>query len=487
MKKTVVATLAWIALAFAARADVKLPALFSDNMVLQQGMEVPLWGWADDGEKVTVEFEGQKVEATARGGAWKVELAALQAGGPFEMKVAGKNTITVHNVLVGEVWVCGGQSNMALQVGACENAQQELAASENPQIRLFKVAAAAADEPQKDVKGAWAEAGPKTVAPFSATGYFFGRALQKALNRPVGLIESCIGGTNATSWTSRAVLASDPIMKKALDAYEEAAKKYPQAKAAHDQKVKEWQESVKQAKAAGKTPPARPLPLLFGPMGPENPMRPSAYYNGMLAPLQPYAIKGAIWYQGESNAGDPEQYKTLFPAMIKNWRGGWGEGDFPFLFVQLPGYGPGASWPAFREAQTKALELKNTGMAVAIDVGDKTDIHPKKKQPVGERLARVARVVVYGEKIECCGPTYEAVKFDGAKAVLTFQHADGGLEARGGELKGFTIAGEDKKFVDAKAEINPSAGSGQAPSAGSAGSPQAGSGQAPSAGSAGSP
>ena len=450
------AAAAWLATTIAStRADVRLPALFSDGMVLQQGVKVPIWGWAEDGEAVTVEFLGQKVSATAKDGKWKATLESLKAGGPHEMKIAGKNSISLKNVLVGEVWVCGGQSNMALAAQSVENAEEEIAKSANPMIRLFKVAQQAADEPQSDVKAQWQECGPQTVGAFSAAGYFFGRDLAKARNVPVGLIQSCIGGTNATSWTSRAALAGDPITKKAVEAYEEALKKYPQAKAAAEKQLQAWQESVKKAKAEGQSPPKKPRNLLFGPMGPDNPKRPSALYYGMISPLQPYAIKGAIWYQGEANAGDAAQYRKLFPAMIQNWRADWGQGDFPFLFVQLPGFNKakGQNWPALREAQLMTLSLKNTGMAVAIDVGDPDNIHPKKKQPVGERLALAARAIAYGEKIVYSGPIYSSMKVEDGKAVLSFNHVGGGLEARGGALKGFVIAGDERQFVEAKAQI----------------------------------
>ncbi|MCX7017042.1 MAG: sialate O-acetylesterase [Candidatus Sumerlaeota bacterium] len=450
-----------------ARADVQLPALFSDNMVLQQGVAVPIWGKADPGEKVTVTFEGQTVSATADGGKWMVRLQPLKAGGPSDMTIAGKNTMTIKNVLVGEVWVGGGQSNMALTVKVTENGEEAVAQSANPQIRLFKVAQAASDTPLDDVKAKWEECGPDSVAGFSATAYFFGRALQGDLKVPVGLIESCVGGTSAVLWISPEAYKSAPD----LQLFGKAAKTRT-AQPARATKTAEKAPAKAKAEAPA-SQPARPRAKTAKTSSPAKaprpakPSAPSSLYNGMIKPLQPYAIKGAVWYQGEADSRDPERslaYRKLFPAMIESWRKDWGQGDFPFLFVQLPGFGaPDRDWPALRESQLKTLSLcKNSGMAVAIDIGEEKNIHPKKKQPVGERLALAARAIAYGEKIEYSGPIYDSMKVEGDKAVVSFKHIGGGLEARGGELKGFAIASEDKKFVPATATIAPSTGSGQA-------------------------
>jgi sialate O-acetylesterase len=382
---------------------VALPSFFSDNMVLQQGMQVPIWGRADDGEMVEVSFQGQTAAATARDGKWMVHLNALKLGGPFEMTVSGKNTIVIRNVLVGEVWVCGGQSNIAMQVSKAENSEADIAASDNPMIRLFKVEPQTADAPMDDVVGKWKICSPETVSDFSATGYFFGRELQKARSGAVGLISSCAGGTKVRCWIPR----------------------------------------VEQGQTAGRPPRAK---------------RPHGYYYGMIAPLQPYAIRGVIWYQGEANSHgleDALQYHQVFSDMIRCWRKEWGQGDFPFLFVQMPGFAArGRDWRAMRESQAKTLALPKTGMAVTIDVGTKTSIHPRKKQAVGTRLALVARAVGYGENIEFSGPVYRSMEKRGDKIVLRFDHVDGGLEARGGELKGFVIAGEDAVFVNAVARID---------------------------------
>jgi len=426
-----------------ARADVKLPSLVSDGMVLQQGMAVPLWGWADEGESVTVVFQNQKVTATAKDGKWMVRLKPLKAGGPFTLTVSGKNKIELKNVLVGEVWICGGQSNMGWRLNQSDNAEAEIAAAKYPMIRLFTVPRAELDAPVTDVKSGWKECSPESAATFSAVGYYFGRDLHKARNVPIGLINNAVGGSPAESWTSAGVLNNDAE-------YKEFAADYPKRMEKYEKAMEKYKEDAEKAKAENK--PA--------PRAPGKPWMPSGLYNGMLSPLAPYAIKGAIWYQGESNATRAYQYRRLFPTMIRDWRALWRQGDFPFLFVQLAAFGPNSQklgesdWAELREAQLMTLSASpKTGMALAIDVGTYDDIHPRKKEPVGVRLALTARALVYGEKIVHSGPVYQSLKVEGDKAILSFKHTGGGLEARGGELKGFIIAGADKVWREAKAEI----------------------------------
>ncbi len=421
--------------ALAAKADVRLPALFSDNLVLQQSARVPVWGWADDGEEVTVSFRGQQVSAKTKNGKWRVQLRALSAGGPDTLVVEGKNKIELKNVLVGEVWVCSGQSNMELAMKQSFESAADIAASANPQLRLFVVPKTKAAAPRDDVKGRWQEAGPETTPAFSAVAYYFGRELQKARNVPVGLIETCWCGSPAEAWMSETSLASNPDYKRdMLEAYTAALHKYETAQ----------------------------------PKAPRPPWKPAELYNGMIAPLVPYAIKGAIWYQGESNAGRAQQYRTLFPDLIRDWRRDWREGNFTFLAVQLAPYDKNrkrplevitekpdeSDWAELREAQCLATKvLPKVGMAVITDLGEKDDIHPKKKEPVGARLALAARGMAYREKIEFYGPIYSSMKVKGDKAIISFDHIGGGLEARGGDLTGFAICGPDKTFVWAKAEI----------------------------------
>src|SRR5262245_28405004 len=427
----------------AAYADVKLPAILSDGMVLQQGIHVPVWGWADEGESVTIEFQGQKFTTTAKDGKWIVRLKPLKAGGPFTLTVSGKNRIELKNVLVGEVWICGGQSNMQWRLNQTDNAEPEIASAKYPMIRLFSVPRVEVDAPVTDVKAGWKECSPETAATFSAVGYYFGRDLHKARNVPIGLINNAVGGSPAESWMSAGVLTGDAEYKQFPADYPKRMERYEEAMA-------KYKEDAEKAKAENK--PA--------PRAPGKPWMPSGLYNGMLAPLAPYAIKGAIWYQGESNATRAYQYRRLFPTMIRDWRALWGQGDFPFMFVQLAAFGPNlqkigeSDWAELREAQLMTLSASpKTGMALAIDVGTYDDIHPRNKQPVGARLALAARAVAYGEKIVHSGPVYQSMKVEVDKVVLSFKQAGGGLEARGGELKGFIIAGEDKVWREAKAEI----------------------------------
>ncbi len=460
MKKVVWVALFGFALVLSSSfsfADVSLPALFSDNMVLQQGVKVPVWGWAGDGEEVTVSFQGKEVSTKARGGKWKVNLRKLKAGGPYDMTVAGSNTISISNVLVGEVWVCGGQSNMQWPLSKAENATDAIENSKSNSIRLFQVAVTGADEPQEDVEGQWVECGPDVVANFSAVGYFFGRELDSALDAPIGLIQSCLGGTNASSWVTREVLESNRKLSSFLEDYGKVLEGYPEAAKGYEKRVAQWKEKQAKARAEGNANAKLgryPQP----PMGPEHVKRPNALYYAMIAPLQPYAIKGAIWYQGESNAKSNQtalQYRELFPSMIKCWREEWGQGSFPFLFVQLAPFGNqnGDAWPLLREAQTRTLSLRNTGMAVIMDIGEEDNIHPVKKQEVGQRLALAARHVAYGEDIVYSGPVYSSMRVKGSEAVLKFKHGGGGLTPASGELKGFTVAGKDREFVDAEARI----------------------------------
>jgi sialate O-acetylesterase len=398
-----------------ASADIKVHGLFTDNMVLQRDMKVPIWGTGIAGDKVTVRFQGQTVSTvTDRNTHWRVTLEPLKAGGPFDLVIEGPNKIELKNVLVGEVWICSGQSNMEWSVQQTRDPKDVIANSKNSKIRLFDVPKTPRSEPQTnlgdvgDIKklpknrtfGKWLECGPETVPGFSGVGYFFGRKLEKDLGVPVGLINSSWGGTAAQRWTSKAVLESNPELKG---------------------------------------------------------LKGSDLYNGMIVSLEPFAFRGVIWYQGESNSGNAKQYYHLMNAMIKNWRDDWKQGDFPFLTVQLAPYDNvkvEAQWAELREAQLfTSRKVKNTAMAVITDAGDPKDIHPKDKQIVGERLVLAAEVLAYGKKVEYVGPLFDNVKFEGDKAVVTFTHVGGGLVARGGPLTGFTVAGKDGSFVKAEATI----------------------------------
>lgn len=459
-------------------AEVKPNPLFSDGAVLQRGQKIPVWGTARDGEKVTVEFQGQKASATAAGGTWSVHLDPLTAGGPFTMTLTGDNTVTIKDLLVGEVWLCSGQSNMNLTLAQTPCLAEEAPKAKVPHIRTFKVPVAVSVKPLAEARGSWMACSPETLKDFSAVGYFFARDIHQKLGVPVGLIHSALGATPAQAWTSTEALQSEPQLqhyvediKTRLANYEAAAADYPaklaehQARLAewtatigkeHEEKLAAWNQEVAKAKAAGEPQPKQPRPVTRRPPEPVPPdgrsTDPAVLYNGMIHPLIPYGIKGVLWYQGESNRDQAAEYLTLFPALIKDWWARWKQGDFPFLYVQVAPWG-GMS-PEIREAQFLTLgKVTNAAMTVTTDVGDADDIHPRNKQPVGHRLALAARALAYGENIEYSGPLYESMKVENRKIIVQFKHTGGGLVARGGPLKGFTAAGKDGNFVPARAEI----------------------------------
>jgi sialate O-acetylesterase len=445
-----------------AAADVKLPGVFGDHMLLQRDTALPVWGWADPGEKVTVTLAGQSQSTTADGaGKWSVQLAPLEAGGPHVLRVQGKNTLERTDVLVGEVWLCSGQSNMAMTVGAAANKEAELAAANHPQIRICHVTRNPAQEPQTDCEAPWKVCSPETVGTFSASAYFFGRELHKVLGVPVGLINSSVGGTPVQAWTGTKAQEALPELKPLIETLNKAIAAYDPATAQqrYEKQLVAWKQAVAKAKAEGKQAPRKPQ--LQDPNLSQN--SPGRLYNGMIAPLAPYGLRGAIWYQGESNAGGPAAglYGLQLRTMISNWRQDWRQGDFPFIYVQLPNFkapqkepSETDGWPIVREQMLKTLALSNAGMAVTIDIGEERDIHPKNKQDVGQRLAQWALAKTYGKDVVACGPLYKSLSKQGNSIVLYFDYVDGGLVAKGGaKLQGFAIAGDDKKFVWAEAKI----------------------------------
>jgi sialate O-acetylesterase len=597
------------ALAPHAHADVRVPAIVGDHMVLQRDAKVRLWGWADAGEALRVRIAGQTLATTAdAAGRWQVQLAPMPAGGPHTLEISGKNTLRFADILVGEVWVASGQSNMEFPVSRAADAVAETAAARFPRMRLFTVAKATSPTPLDNMRGEWTECSPETVGDFSAVAYFFGRELNRALDVPVGLIHSSWGGTPAEAWTSRGALSAEASLKPMIEALDRRLAD-PDATHAYERAVAEWEQknvvvdtgnegfargwagpeldatdwkpmtlpqywektgldidgavwfrrevtvpaewagkdlvltlgaiddfdttyfAGVQVGATGKETPgywthqrsyvvpgslvragqtviavrvfdragdggfggpssAMQLDLAAGsgaqaislagawryqieravpsvtpdwgsqPAGLEDQNAPTTLYNAMIAPLTPFAIRGAIWYQGESNASRAFQYRTLFPSLIRDWRRAWGIGNFPFDFVQLANYmarrdQPGDSeWAELREAQAMALAMPNTGMATAVDIGVADDIHPLNKQGVGRRLALVALSRNYGRAIEFSGPVYRSHKVKGAKVRLRFAHAAGLAVRDGGALKGFAVAGDDRRFVWAQAQID---------------------------------
>ncbi len=439
-----------------ARADVKLPAIFSDHAVLQREVAVPIWGWADPGEEVTVTIAGQ-AQSTKAGadGKWTAKLAPLREPGSHTLTIKGKNTLTINDVLLGEVWLGSGQSNMAMLVQGARDFEQEKAAASNPEIRMFTEGSGASETPQTLGKGQWIVCSPETVGRFSATLYFFGRDVQKVVGGPMGLINSSVGGTPIESWIALEAQQKTPELQKFFEMQKAAAAKIDPvaAKARYEKALAAWPEKVKEAKAAGQAPPRRPAdPTATG----ARRGNPGGLFNGKIAPLIPYAIRGAIWYQGEANT-TPEKapyYQYQLPLLVSDWRARWGQGDFPFAWAQLPNFDrPANNWPLVREAMLKTLKLPNTGMGINIDIGEARDIHPKNKQDIGRRLSLWALGTVYGKDVPAVsGPLPARHKVNGNEIVLSFKHAEG-LTAKDGELKGFTIAGEDKVFQPAQAKI----------------------------------
>ncbi|MDA2927222.1 sialate O-acetylesterase [Acidobacteria bacterium AH-259-G07] len=458
---TAVALLIVLGIGRAVNAEVKLPSIFGEHMVLQQGQQNRVWGWADKGEKVEVTIAGQTHKAVANDiGYWLVKLDPLGSGGPYQMTLRGKNTITFGDVLVGEVWVCSGQSNMAWPVQAARDSDLEIRTANFPRIRLITVPPVGTQEPQSDFEGRWEVCRPETVAEFSAVGYFFGRQLHQTLNVPIGLIDNAWGGSACEAWIRRDRLEKDDRYSRLLARWARVEESYDheQEQAEYQERLEAWRKASEGAKLSGNETLSRPRP-------PRNPLtgqhRPSNLYNGVLKPIIGYGIRGAIWYQGEANAERAYQYRHLFPLMIQNWRDEWKRGDFPFYWVQLADFkaeqpGPGeSSWAELREAQTRTLgKLRNTGQAVIIDLGEGKDIHPKNKQDVAKRLARIALARNYGFDIAYKNPAFKSMVKRGEKIVLTFDHVGGGLTTF--DVKdpiGFSIAGEERQFVWAKARI----------------------------------
>lgn len=437
-------------------ADVVPAVLFTDHAVLQRGKPVPVWGRADAGEKVSVTFAGQSVETVADAtGKWQVQLAPLAARNEgVELVIKGKNKITLADVVVGEVWLASGQSNMEYMVKQVHDAALEIPASAgNPLVRHIKINKVVGDASASMSTASWQAAGPATTGDFSAVGYYFALDIYRIMNVPVGIIGSNWGGTPIEAWMSPSAFAAAPEpaaqvqarWAATLDNYPAAQKKYVASLAA-------WQADQAAAKAA-KTPFTKKKPR--PPAGPGHQNTPSGLYQGMIAPLVPYALRGAIWYQGEANAGRASEYNALFSALIQGWRSDFAQGDFPFYWVQLANYQQTGetNWALVREAQSKTLAVPGTGQAVVIDLGDANDIHPRNKRDVGRRLARLALARDYGMALADSGPVFAGAERTNQGLRVRFSQAEGGLFSPKNEITGFELAGADKVFKPARAAI----------------------------------
>lgn len=437
-------------------AKIRLPALVGDHMVLQQNTKINIWGWAAPGEAITISpgWQIEKINTSAdTEGNWKVTVPTPKAGGPYEIVLEGENKITLSDVLIGEVWICSGQSNMYMPVGREEdswrtgvlNYEKEVKEAHYPRIRLFTVALKTSDSLLNNVEGKWQACSPESVYGFSAVGYFFGREIHKTQNTPIGLISSSWGGTPAEAWTKKEVLESDPDLVPILDRYRETYSRYQAALQEYETWKSKTKPASKKNESGSKTPKK--------PKKPQYSKSPSLIYNAMVYPLLNYTMQGVIWYQGESNSERAHQYRKLFPALIKNWRTDWKQGNFPFYFVQIAPHKK--KNPEIREAQLLSMKsVPNTGMVVLTDAGNATNIHPINKQVVGKRLALWARAGTYGEKgLVYSGPIYTEMEKEQGKIRLHFDHTGTGLVCRGDSLTHFTIAGKNRKFLPAKAEI----------------------------------
>ncbi|MBS0202445.1 MAG: sialate O-acetylesterase [Planctomycetes bacterium] len=447
MQVSTLAGMTLFALAQGVRADVKLPNVFGDHMVLQQGQKNKVWGLADAGETLVVSIDGKDQSTTAAAdGKWHVMIEPVPVGGPYELKVKGKNEVVFHDVLVGEVWICSGQSNMQWSVNSSTDADLERAAAKYPKIRMINFPNVGTQEPVWTHDRKWQVCTPETVGGFSAVGYFFGRQLHQTLDVPIGMINNAWGGSACEAWIRRDLLAKDEKYKPMLDRWAAMESQLAELAAKGNDLTDEQKKQMNglRGQLAGNH-------------------RPANIYNGVLKSHLGYGIKGTIWYQGESNAGRAYQYRDLFPLMIQNWRDEWAQGDFPFYWVQLADFTaerpePGDSdWAELREAQTMTMNrLPNTGEAVIIDIGEGKDIHPMNKVDVGRRLARWALAKDYKVNIPYHSPQYKSMEKQAGKIMLTFDHVDGGWRPFDvNELRGFSIAGEDQKFVWATARILP--------------------------------
>lgn len=436
-------------------AEISLPGLFSDNMVLQREQENPIWGYSEPDEQITVSLAGANVSTKSdKNGSWRVNLPALPAGGPHKLEVSGSSTVSISNVLVGEVWFCSGQSNMEWAVWNTYGGEVEVTAANYPEIRLMTVPKNPASEPQDEVPVQWQICSPDTVGDFSAVGYYYGQTLHAALGVPIGLIDNSWGGSSAEAWVPRKALEADERYAPLLQHWDNRVATFDvDEHEAYLEEFDAWRE-------AGYPDPQMDWTRLMPPEKGQH--RPANIFNGMVNPFAGYGIRGVIWYQGETNSGRAEQHLHLFPLLVESWRQVWKQGDFPFYWVQLADYGsesdtPGDdSWAEFRDSQTRSMDtIRNSGQAVIIDLGEGRDIHPRDKKTVASRLVRWPLANDYGFDLAYQSPRYKEMEIRDGRVRITLDHvSEGGLWSFDVEdVMGFSIAGEDQKFVWANATI----------------------------------
>ncbi len=453
MRKLV--ALLWLTLPL--HADVSLAPLFSDHAVLQRDKALPIWGTGEPGEKVNVSFAGQKVSATTdKNGQWLVVLDPLPISVTgSELKVVGQTTVTSTDVVVGDVWLCAGEMNMAFPLREAEDAETEIARANLPLLRQLQVPPAAQSKPANRFSSNWSVASPASAANFSAVAYFFARDLQPRLNVPIGLINASVTTGEIESWIAEKAFENDPALSSTLPAWKKNHHAWEAELARYHRELDAWtqQENATRAHRQHATAPKPNEPTVLGPTG-----EPSLLFNGMIAPLLPAALRGFVWYQGESNAYRSSGYGENLRLLIASWRTYFAQGDLPFLFVQLPnfkaGNGANTEWARFRDEQVRGLEQPNTDMAVTIDLGSPNDLRPREKQEVGRRLALIARKSVYGMNVDDSGPVFESAEREGTAFRLRFTHAGTGLTAEDHPLFCFQIAGFDRKFYPASAKID---------------------------------
>lgn len=458
-KLKILAALGFIFLfALSVCANVSLPDILGDSMVLQQNKKVPIWGIAEVGETVIVTFGKQKLTVVANAkGKWRIDLKPLKADfSPQTLTIEGKNKIELKDILVGEVWLVSGQSNMQWTLLQSINGEAEVAKANHPNIRLFNVSREVAFKKKQGKLGEWKICNPESVKDFSGAGYYFGVELERELKVPIGLINSSYGGSQAEAWTPVEYLSANPDLKATVERTRIWDEERPRVKIEYAEAIKKWREESEKQKAAG----VRPSPSPGVPDALRDYRVAASIYDGMIAPLMPFAIRGAAWYQGESNEARAEQYNILLPTMIRAWRERWSQGNFPFGVIQLPNYRSikaepeESAWSFIREAQRKtAVNTPETGLIVTIDIGEPNDIHPKNKLDVGKRLAVWALKDIYERKL-IDSPKFTKAEIKGSKIILTFESVGSGLRIKDGEkLDEFAIAGADKKFVWAEAKI----------------------------------